>query len=439
MFQKITDIVHGIVEIDPELPLRDVPFYKKTLRFIYTVVKVFFGAYGFQRAAALAFATLFGIFPLVAVLLFLVPVFFGSGGMDQTVGKFILTYILPATSDMEQTLKGYFDVYQRGATQIGVVGLIALLGAGIALFIIVEQIFNDIWRVERRRSFLKASTVFAGVIVWMPLFIGLSIYLTREFTMRAEAVSTNFMNLLPFFLVFLGFTLAYLLIPNTHVNFISAMSAALVAAFLWEVARTLFDRTVYLFPTLNLVQNVGAIPYFLIWLYINWIIILLGVIIAYCLQNYKLLLREDISYSAVILDPVVLLMMLFFVGRKFQAARGAVDMSELRNLCPISPKSFLQHIGYLEKSGFIMSNPETESVILSRPPDKIPLKDIFTFFHKAKTMFHFSVVDESGHLFLNRLKEMEHNFTTSLRDKSLQYFLADNGVSSPELEKHTKE
>ena len=116
--------------------------------------------------------------------------------MDEAVGSFILNYLLPATSETDHTLAGYFEIYRKGAARIGVVGLIALLGAGIMLFIIVEQTFNTIWRVQRRRSFIKASTIFAGVIVWIPLFIGLSIYVTREFATRTQSDSTNFMRLL---------------------------------------------------------------------------------------------------------------------------------------------------------------------------------------------------------------------------------------------------
>lgn len=424
MIQHIRNIVRTLIQIDPTVPLHQVPVYKKVLRFMYTVWKVFLRTSGFQRAAALAFATLFGIFPLIAVLLFLVPVFFGSAEMQKDVGEVILNYILPATSDMESTLNHYIAIYQTRATQIGVMGLIALLGAGIALFIIVEQSFNDIWRVQRKRSFLKASTVFAGVIVWMPLFIGLSIYLTTEFLTRTQAEVSSFKNVFPITLVFLGFSLAYFLIPNTRVEIIPAVTGALFAALVWEMARTLFDRSMKFFPTLNIVQSIGAIPYFLVWLYINWIIILVGVIIAYCLQNYHLLLREDIAYNARILDPVVLLMMLFHVGKNFMAGRGAVSMVELRNICPLPAADFLQHLGYLEKLGFIILNNDSETVLLAQPPEKIPIESILQFSSKAKTMFHLSVIDEAGQQFLARLQQMDQNMTASLTDKSLSFFLS---------------
>ena len=424
MKHHIRNTIHKLIYIDPTVPLHDVPLYKKVFRFMYTVWKVFLRTSGFQRAAALAFATLFGIFPLIAVLLFLVPVFFGSAEMQKDVGEVILTYILPATSDMESTLNHYIEIYQTRATQIGVVGLIALLSAGIALFIIVEQSFNDIWRVQRKRSFLKASTVFAGVIVWMPLFIGLSIFLTTEFLIRTRAEVSSLKDIFPIILVLLGFSLAYFLIPNTRVHVIPAITGALFASLFWEIARTLFDRSMKFFPTLNIVQSIGAIPYFLVWLYINWIIILVGVIIAYCLQNYHLLLREDIAYNARVLDPVVLLMMLFHVGKHFMAGRGAVNVGELRNLCPLPTADFLQHLGCLEKMGFIVVNNEAETVLLAQPPDKIPLESILQFSSKAKTMFHLSVIDEAGQQFLTRLQQMDQNMTATLTDKSLSFFLS---------------
>lgn len=418
---------HRLLYIEPMTPLAEVPFYKKAARFLYTLWRVFVGTFGFQRAAALAFATLFGIFPLVGVLLFLVPVFFGAGEKSLEVRDFILSYLLPAGGELKTTLEGYFELYQTRAMQIGVIGLIALLAAGIALFIIIEQGFNAIWRVERRRSLLKTSTVFAGVIVWIPLFIGLSIYVMRAFAARTQVVSPNFMSLLPFLLVFLGLTLAYILIPNTRVSVSSALAGAFIAAFFWELARTLFDRSLKIYldynPAYKLVQSLGAIPYFLVWLYVNWVIILIGIIIAYCAQNYKTLLREDITYSVRVLDPVVLLMMLFYVGKKFMAGEGAVGLNELRNLCPLPPRDFNEHLNYLERDKFFLRSSESDTVILLQPPEKIPLSDFLKFSQKARTMFHFSAVDEAGRLFLERLTQMDNNLQAILSDKSLDYFL----------------
>ncbi len=423
---KPKEIINEATYIDPTIPLQDVPLERKALRFVFMVGRVFWKTYGFQRAGALAFATLFGIFPLVGVLLFLIPVFFGDVGME-TVGKFILTSILPqAGNTLETTFESYVQIYQTNATQIGVLGLFALFIAGIALFIIVEQSFNDIWRVERRRSFLKASTVFAGVIVWIPLFIGLSLYLSTAFVAPAQAESKNFIKnvVLPPVLFFIGMSFAYMLIPNTRVNVSSALAGALFSAILWNLARTLFDRSIKIFPAYNLIQSVGVVPYFLVWLYINWVIILFGVIIAYSAQNYHFLLRENLTYTARILDPVVLLVMLFYAGKQFVSGKGAVNLSDLRNLCPIPPSDFAQHVDYLERNGFIARVGENDAIILAQPPEKIPLKIFLQFFSKAKTMFHLSLIDKEGEQFLTRLREMDEKLGSSLSDKSLAFFLA---------------
>lgn len=418
---------HKLIYIDPLTPLGKVPLYKKAARFIYTLGKVFIRTYGFQRAAALSFATLFGIFPLVGVLLFLVPIFFGTEGRDLEVRRFILDYILPAGGDLKSTLESYFDLYQTRATQIGVLGLIALLAAGIALFLVIEQTFNDIWRVTRRRSLLKASTVFAGVIVWMPLFIGLSIYVARTFARRTFMGSPDFMSLLPFFLVFLGLTLAYILIPNTRVKLSSAVAGAFLAAILWEFAHSLFDRWLKLAadynPAYKLIQSLGAIPYFIIWLYITWMIILLGIIIAYCTQNYKLLLREDITYGARVIDPVVLFMLLYYIGKKFVSREGGVSLDELRRLCPLPPKDFDEHLHFLEQERLIMRANENEMVILAQPPEKIILSEFLKVAPKAKKLFHFPVVDEAATNFFEQLTKMDNELQAVLEHKSLETFL----------------
>jgi YihY family inner membrane protein len=439
-------------------------FPERLVRFLLTVVRVFFRTHCFERSASLTFASLFSLFPLVAVLLFIIPLFFTDVDTQQNVQRFILSSLIPATTprieeaisqqsgqtngslqetnqtDVATTATGsvaasggppqdvlqryfnqYLETYKQQRGKIGAVGLIALLLAAIVLFIIVERTFNEIWKVKRPRSFLKASTIFTGMIIWIPLFIGLSFYLTAELGKRSETIGTGH-KLLPIVLVFLALNLAYLYLPNTKVRLRNAALGAAIVTILWEMARASLGTSVEkLTNYTNLLQTVGAIPFFLSWLYVSWVIILLGVVIAYCSQNLRHLMIEDISKTHDVLDASVLLSILFVVGDYFATGKGGITFSELRNTCPLQTQALTAHLSYLEERSIVQFIADEETYILKMPPEKIYLKDFIDFEHKAEQFFFYD--EAAKKRFLSRLAAIDGSLSQILRDQTLANLL----------------
>jgi membrane protein len=456
MIRRLREALRRFFRPDLSRAVAPTRFPERLVRFLLTVVRVFFRSRCFESSAALTFASLFSLFPLVAVLLFIIPLFFTDVETQKNVQRFILSSLIPPTTARidgalsqqagttpADTLTSptipvsgtheaaqdvflryfnqYLDTYKQQRGKIGAVGLITLLLAAIILFIAVEQTFNEIWKVKRRRSLLKASTVFTGMIIWIPLFIGLSFYLTAELGKHSETITTG-RKLLPIGLVFLALNLAYLYLPHTKVRVRNAALGAAVATILWEIARGSLGRSVEkLVNYTNLLQTVGAIPFFLSWLYVSWVIILLGVVIAYCSQNLRHLMIEDISKTHDVLDASVLLSILFVVGDYFVKGRGGITFSELRNICPLQTQALSAHLGFLEEKGTLQFIPDEETYLLKVPPEKIYLRDFLGFAQKTGEFFFYDA--EAKKRFLSRLAALDGSLSEVVRDQTLASLL----------------
>jgi membrane protein len=393
-------------------------------RFMTTVGKVFSKDRCFQIGAVLTYVTLLSIFPLVAVLLFLVPVFFSAEQTRMEVGEFILKGLIPSTGEwFDKQLESYFQVFHEKAAGIGAMGLVFLFLMAVIMFVVVERSFNEIWKAGRRRSVLKAFAVFSGVIIWIPLCIGASYYLTRKLAAgTGGGWGSNLTSYLPFLLTFVGLTLANLYVPNTRVRLSSALLGALVAATLWEVAKANFGTYIGKYGTYTtLFRAVGAIPYLLVWVYVSWLIILIGVVIAYCSQNFRALLIEDISKSFDLIDSSVVLALLYVVGDYFVQGRGGVAVADLQNYCPLKADDLQTHLGYLEQQGYVYFQPEEESYILKKPPGQIRLRELLRFKDKIEGVLFYQ--SDAKRRLLARLSDLDATLDQLLKDQTLEELL----------------
>jgi hypothetical protein len=128
-------------------------------RFMTTVGKVFSKDRCFQIGAVLTYVTLLSIFPLVAVLLFLVPVFFSAEQTRMEVGEFILKGLIPSTGEwFDKQLESYFQVFHEKAAGIGAMGLVFLFLMAVIMFVVVERSFNDHLDSAMHRGVVLSNT-----------------------------------------------------------------------------------------------------------------------------------------------------------------------------------------------------------------------------------------------------------------------------------------
>ena len=190
----------------------------------------------------------------------------------------ILNWLLQFANNIIET--GQKDIF----------GLISfLLFVWIIIWMIrnVEKSFNEVWNVERNRSLTKRFLYYFGVLITAPFIILIFLSVFKVFTKQVSYI--GFQWLLFYGIILFTFTVMYKYIPNVKVHFRAAFNAALIAAAAFVIMQYLYMETQILVSRINAVYGAfAAVPLFLIWMNVSWVIILVGAEISHAFQYVKL-------------------------------------------------------------------------------------------------------------------------------------------------------
>jgi len=273
------------------------------LRFSYRVIQRFIVDKCIQRASALAYASLLAIVPLVALGFSVFTSFQAFDSVSGTVRDTLLQYLLPTS---QQAVQDYLGSVTSKTTALSVFGILGLLFTATALLNTIEEAFNAIWRITRDRAWLSKFITFWATLTLAPILIGASISITSYFAalpvLKHVAEGATVIGHMPFVLPWLMSSLAltslYIVLPNTSVPFRYAVVGGLIAGALFE--GTKFGFAFYITHLANYERLYGALstlPIFLIWLYLIWVIVLIGSEITFCLQHPEQSHRRHSSYQ----------------------------------------------------------------------------------------------------------------------------------------------
>jgi membrane protein len=353
-----------------------------------------------QMAAGLTYRTIFGLVPLLMVSMLAFRLF---GDMDAAARKlqsaayaFFNYQVDPARPEAiafkEALDERLLDIMKTVAglsfEAIGAVGALLLIWAALGLLISFENAANRIYRAPRGRGWLTRIGVYWTVLTLGPILLLVVLYAAEYWLGEAEAlpvVGPLFALLGGFGSLggsFLALALLYKLLPNTHVRWRPALAGAFVAALLWEASKWAFGLYVSrALPYLKLYGAIGLIPLFLFWLYLNWLIVLFGLEIAFTLQGMKgrVFERKDPRGALVSADPQWLLPVMAAIARGF-AGGQPVGRQALAEELDLRLESVAELVARLEAEGLVnqVARRGTEDVGLSLtlPPDRIPLARI---------------------------------------------------------------
>ncbi|GAV19438.1 membrane protein [Mariprofundus micogutta] len=273
------------------------------LRFAYRVLERFITDKCIQRASALAYASLLAIVPMVALGFSVFTSFQAFDAMAGSVSDSLLNYLLPTS---QKAVQDYLGTVADKTTAISVFGVIGLLFTATALLNTIEEAFNDIWRITRARAWLSKFITFWATLTLAPILIGASISITSYIValpvVSDVAEGASYISKAPFIVPWLMSSLAmavmYSVLPNTSVPFRYAAVGGLVAGALFEWTKSGF--AFYVTEVANYERLYGALstlPIFLIWIYLIWVVVLLGSEIAFCLQHPEQSHRQTSSFQ----------------------------------------------------------------------------------------------------------------------------------------------
>lgn len=251
-----------------------------------------------RAAGALAFTTLFALVPLMAVALAVLSVFPVFAGWMDTLQEFIYRNFLPTAGEM---VARYVEQFATNAGKLTIWGLLFVVSTAVLLMSSIERTFNDIWHVEQPRKRLHRLLGYWALLTLGPILIGVSLSLTTTlitgplFGPRATAggLRVLLLDALPIVFEVAAFVLLYMVGPNTVVRFRHALVGGVFATVLFEVAKAAFALYVTRFAAYRVIYGaVAALPVFLLWIYLSWIVILLGAVLTATLGEWRSLLRH---------------------------------------------------------------------------------------------------------------------------------------------------
>ncbi|WP_316366258.1 virulence factor BrkB family protein [Candidatus Thiodiazotropha sp. CDECU1] len=256
---------------------------------------------GIKHVAALTFTTLLSLVPLMTVMLALLSIFPVSDRISDQIENFLFQNFVPAAGEaVQQHLKNF----SQKAAQLSGVGFLFLILVALLLMSNIDKAFNTIWHVRRKRSPLATFTVYWAILSLGPILIAISVGVTSylvsiPFFSEAETVvmvSSRLLSMMPIMISALAFTLLYALVPNRSVMLRHALAGGVIAALLFEATKRGFALYITTFPTYEAIYGtLAVIPIFLIWIYLSWLVTLLGAEFTYCLGIYRFNWRESMQ------------------------------------------------------------------------------------------------------------------------------------------------
>jgi membrane protein len=262
----------------------------KLLRLLFVLIREFASGQLNLRAMSLVYTTLLSMVPLLAVSFSVLKAF----GVHNQIEPLLMNLVQPLGdkgNEVVINVLGFVENMKVGV--LGSVGLALLLYTVISLLQKVESSFNYVWHAKSTRSLSRRFSDYLSVILIGPVLVFSAIGMTASMMNSAlvqRIVSIEpfgslvvlLTNLTPFLLVILAFSFVYMFVPNTKVKFPSALVGAAVGGTLWQTTGLVFAEFAASSTKYAAIYSGFAILIlFMIWLYLSWLILLLGSQVAY--------------------------------------------------------------------------------------------------------------------------------------------------------------
>ena len=269
--------------------------------YIFLVKTIILAIRGFKRedlqtkASALTYSTLLAIVPLFAVIVGIA----GGFGLRETVRESVYSYFPGQKVGLDQIFD-FVDNYlsmAQGGVFIGV-GFLLLFYTVINLISTIEGTFNDIWQIKKNRSWHRKITDYLALFIILPAMMtissGISLFLSTfknsflDEYLFLTPVADALLNLAPYVITVLLFTVLYMLVPNTKVRFPNALAAGFITGFAFQVFQFVYISGQIWVSKYNAIYgSFAALPLLLLWLQLSWLLCLFGAEVAYASQNVK--------------------------------------------------------------------------------------------------------------------------------------------------------
>ena len=398
--------------------MSSLPWWKvlliRVLRVFYVVIRDLLEGQLTLRAMSLVYTTLLAMVPLLAVSFSVLKGF----GVHNQIEPLLLNFLRPLGErgvEVTSRIIGFVDSVKAGI--LGSIGFALLIYTVISLIQKIERACNDTWHVNRSRPLSQKFSDYLSVILIGPVLVFSALGITASVMstavvqkMVAIKVFGSLMELatklVPYLLVIAAFTFVYIFVPNTRVRFRSALTGGLVAGVLWETSGWAFASFVVKSAKYTAIYSGFAILImFMIWLYLSWLIVLVGASVAYYHQHPESVTsyRRELRLSNRMQEKLALLVM-FLVGNNYYDNLPALTLEEFAQSLNVPMEALEPIMEALEGYGLLSQTAnEPPTYLPARPLDTAGLKDVLDAVRGANEIVDLKPQSESAELAVDQL------------------------------------
>ncbi|MDH3431215.1 MAG: YihY/virulence factor BrkB family protein [Gammaproteobacteria bacterium] len=357
------------------------------LRYLYGLIRDMFSGQLTLRAMSLVYTTLLSVVPLIAFSFSVLKAF----GVHNQLEPLLYELLRPLGERGAEITTQVIDLVDgvRGGV-LGGISLAFFIYTAISMVQKVEESFNYVWYVAKPRSLAKRLTHYMIVLLIGPVIIvaALSMIALLRSTTLVQLILTNeaigpiliaTSDLTPYLLVTAVFTFMYMYMPNTRVRFKPAIIGGIAGGFIWASLSVVFATFVVYSTRTQLIYSGFAVAIItLIWLYLNWIVLLIGAQLAYYIQNPAFLRigRREPRLSNSMRERLALNIMLL-VGRAFRDSDKTVTVGDISETLRMPSITLAPVLAALDEAA-LLATTENDDLLPGRDMSTIRLDDILS-------------------------------------------------------------
>jgi membrane protein len=368
-----------------DLPVRPANWLLDLLRYPFALVRDLLTGQLNLRAMGLVYTTLLSLVPLIA---FAFAVLKGLG-VHRDLEPLVYEFLKPIgerASELTAQMMRFVENVRGGV--LGSVGLAFLLYTVVSTIQKLEGAFNFAWHVERPRSLMRRISEYLSLMVIGPVFLvvvfslfgAIASHESMQWLTRHEPFGTIVRGLGvlgPFLFVTGVFTFLYAFVPNTRVRFRAAVVGGVTAGILWAASGAVFTQIVA--ASTRMVAIYAGFAIFLvalIWIYLSWLILLIGAQLSFYVQNPRYLRvgQAPIRLTSALRERLAFTVMLL-IARRFVAGEPPWEQRQLAEDLEIPGAALGSVVNSLEKAG-LLTLTEQEELLPARDLERIALADV---------------------------------------------------------------
>ncbi len=363
------------------------------------------------RSSALAYATILGFIPLFALLFAILQAI----GLPRLLATYFLENLAPGSQELATQILQYIE--NTKVTSLGVFGVVVLLGDLVIVMTNVEKAFNKTWQVSRSRTWSRKVSDYLSIFLIFPILIAVAISISTSFlsihgirqvlqVVMPQVFFTATRWLVSFGVIWLAFSFIYLVMPNTRVNFWSAILGGVVGGSIWQGAQWVFigiqGASAYYNAIYGALYN---LLFIFIWMFWCWLILLFGTEVAFAHQHLERLTRwcRRPALPAEPVDEYLGLAALLSISARFHRRQPPLSLEELAEIMPSGNNLADRAIQMLQDCNLVVEVVSTKPALSPQyfpnlPLDQVTVQEVLECLRRSREVAIHQALEEEPSL-----------------------------------------